>query len=593
MPEPLIVPPPPPPASTTGTSPNLTALFPQAPPIPLDIASDEIGDAQTIARQHGVQARMLWVDGGANIDSINTPEKVQALVKQAYDAGFNMIVLDVKPIVGYTLYPSKFATKLSEWKGSTLPADVDPLALMVADAHAVGLKVIANMSTFGEGHKIAGLGPAFTTDSGWQTVLYEATRTVQPPIMGAGPLVIADTPNQLPADPSQVALYTDTSFLHHNLSQDGVAIVTNFIGRVVACVDAQSLAAIHVSAPADGAVLVGVGSAGNELRNEFRIGDVVTFNSLPRYVPIADAPEQKVTLFVNPNNPDVQQHELDIVQEICTNYDVDGVSFDDRMRFAAINADFSDLSKRQFEDYVGHKITWPDDVFRINPYPNQEIIRGPEYQAWLVWRALTIRNWLAKARKIVKTLRPNATVGCYVGSWYGEYDQYGSNWASTEFDGPFDFLTPAYRQTGFAGLLDWIATGCYYTTATVADGNAIGEPGATVESAGQLTNRAVDDQAWCYAGLYVQPFGSDVDSFERCLRAAAATTQGVMLFDLSQINQNNLWPIIAQAFSHRTESPSSVPGLIDQVHTQHLEEKFEGIERPPLVVYGGVSGTGL
>jgi hypothetical protein len=329
------------------------------------------------------------------------------------------------------------------------------------------------------------------------------------------------------------------------------------------------------------------------LKNEFRVGDILTFNSLPRYVPISQAQEQKVTLFVNPNDPDVQQHELNIVQELATNYSIDGIIFDDRMRFAAINADFSDLSKQQFERYVGHSITWPDDVFRINPYPNQEIIQGPQYQAWLVWRALTIRNWLAQARAVVKSVRPSATVSAYVGSWYGEYDQYGSNWAANDFDGPFQFLTPAYQQTGFAGLLDWITTGCYYTTATIADGNAIGEPGASVEAAGQLTNRVVNDQTWCYAGLYVEAFNGDADQFQRCLEAAAATTQGVMLFDLSQINQFNFWPVITQAFSRSAVAPNAVPGLVDDLRARHMQQKFENIKQPPVVVYGGVSGTGL
>jgi uncharacterized lipoprotein YddW (UPF0748 family) len=592
MPTPLVIPAPapqPPPSNEAGA----TSLFPEAPPLPLDVAGDRIGIAQKMVRDRGLQARVLWIDGTANLDSINTSVKIQALAKQAHDAGFNTIVLDVKPIVGYTLYPSKFATKLTSWKGVLLPADLDPLAIMIAAAHQNGLRLIANMSTFGEGHKLLGLGPAFTTNTDWQTVLYEATRTVRAPVIGAGALTIADVPNQLPSDQNQLALYTDTTNLHHNLTQDGVVIVTDFIGRVVAEVDTGSLGDVHVACPPEGAVLLGIGNAGSTLRNQVRMGDILTFNSIPRYVPIADAQEQKVTMFVNPNNPDVRQHELDIVQEIATNYNIDGIIFDDRMRFAAINADFSDLSKQQFEQYVGHAINWPDDVFRINPYPNQEIIEGPQYQAWLVWRALTIRNWLAQARAIVKTVRPNATVSAYVGSWYGEYNQYGSNWAANDFDGPFQFLTPAYQQTGFAGLLDWITTGCYYTRATIADGNAIGEPGASVEAAGRLTNRVVDDQTWCYAGLYVQLFDGDSDAFERCLRAAAETTQGIMLFDLSQINQFNFWPIITQAFSHPAIPPDTVPGLTGDLRAIRSQEKFTGAKEPPVVVYGGVSGTGL
>jgi hypothetical protein len=261
------------------------------------------------------------------------------------------------------------------------------------------------------------------------------------------------------------------------------------------------------------------------------------------------------------------------------------------MRYAALNADFSDLTKAQFETYVGHKIKWPDDVFQINPYPNQDIIKGPYYNAWLVFRALTIRNWLAQARAIVKAIRPQATVSVYVGSWYGEYAANGSNWAADDFDGPFPFLTSAYRRTGFAGLLDWMTTGCYYTAATMSAGGD--SPGATVEGAGDLSNRAANNATWVYAGLYANQFPNDPDDLKRCIQAAVASTQGIMVFDLSQIIQYNLWPVFQQAFATPAQPPSAIPGLTALMRDQHQLQKLTGISPPPLGQYIGTAGTGL
>lgn len=87
------------------------------PSIQLDEANNGIGVAQHVAREKGVQGRVLWIDGLANIDRINTAEKIRTIVTQVKDAGFNTIVLDVKPIPGLTLYPSKYAPKMTEWWG--------------------------------------------------------------------------------------------------------------------------------------------------------------------------------------------------------------------------------------------------------------------------------------------------------------------------------------------------------------------------------------------------------------------------------------------------------------------------------------------
>lgn len=587
MPKPLSVPPPQP----SEPAPAMPMPFPALPSVPLDSAGDSIGIAQQTAHARGLQARILWIDGTANIDSINTADKIHALVQQAKASGFNMIVFDVKPIIGYTLYPSRYAPKLLDWKGATLPADFDPLAVFVQEAHAAGMQLIANMSTFGEGHKYFDKGPAYDNPS-WQTILYEASRTVKAPLPESPTVTIASAVNQMPTDQSQIASYTDPSQLRKDVPGATVDVV-NFDARVIAQVDGAFLSDVHVDAPPQGAILVGAGSAGDFLRSQTHVGDILTYASNPQYVPISQAPEQKITVFVNPNDPTIQQYELNIVREIVTNYDVDGIIFDDRMRFAAVNADFSPLSQAAFEQYLGHKINWPNDVFQINPYPNQPIIKGPYYEDWLVWRAQTIRNWLAQAQAIVKAIRPQATVSVYVGSWYGQYDLLGSNWAADDFSAPFDFLTPAYQKTGYAGLLDWLTTGCYYNDATIAEGAQDGDPGATVEAAGQLSNRAVNDHAWVYAGLYMATIGNDPATLARCLQAAAASTQGIMIFDLSQVNQYNLWPVFTQAFSTPAQPPQAVQGLLDTVRRQHQRNVKAGVTEPPVTVYSGVENTGL
>src|SRR5438876_8155538 len=101
------------------------APFPQLPIPKLDEANNGIGVAQALTRAKRAQARIIWIDATANLTRMNSPEKVAAIVDRVKRAGFNVIVLDVKPIVGFTIYPSKFAPKLTEWLDRSMPADFD------------------------------------------------------------------------------------------------------------------------------------------------------------------------------------------------------------------------------------------------------------------------------------------------------------------------------------------------------------------------------------------------------------------------------------------------------------------------------------
>lgn len=577
------------PALPALPSQNAPAPAPPAEPLILDTFGNNVGLAQTTAHAKGLQARILWMDAGANVGNLNTPEKIADVVAKTKASGMNMIVLDVKPIVGETIYPSRFAPKLPGWKGQTLPASFDVLGQMLTAAHAASLPVYANMSTFGEGHKFVRRGLAYTHPD-WQTVLLEANRGVY---SGGKFITIQDTNNLPPVEDTLSAL-TGTQFLHKDRPGYTV-VVCNFSGRVVQVVDGASIKAAAITLPLRGFALLGSGRGGDWLRANAPLGQILTFVDSPRYERVQQAPEQKFTMFVDPNNPAVRQHEWDMVREVVTNYAVDGIVFDDRLRYAAVTADFSPRTQAAFEAYVGRKLRWPDDVLRISPYPGQSIIPGPQYQNWLVWRAYVVKSWLDRAAQIVRTVRPQAQVAVYVGSWYGEYDKVASNWAGPDFGGPWRWLTAGYKQTAYAGTLDWLTTGCYYEDATLAEAVAQDDPpGATVEGAGQISSRVVDDAAWTYAGLYALSYQGQPDKFARALQAATASTQGVMVFDMSQIIQYDWWHILGEAFAATpAQAPSTVPGLLEQVRQGHAAARAAGTLPPPLPPFVGREDTGF
>ena len=570
---------------------DLKAPIPSLRSVMMDWVGNSYGVAQTTAMSQRLQARILWVDATANVDRVNTAEKIATLVKNVRLAGFNTVVFDIKPISGQVMYPSTLAPKLQEWKGKILPAEFDPLAQMVTECKNAGLTLFVSLNAFSEGHRDFKVGPGYEKKD-WQTVLYE-------PLLSAYSIYNDNYPvsgilNKLASNGDQIAAFNDRNALPDQGSQDMYAVALDKFGIVAATYQGVNVPAARV--PRDVSVLVGKGAAANFLKNQAPINSKLRFDSVPKFVSISERPEQQVPLMVNPNNPDVQDYAEAIVKEVVTNYAVDGVIYDDRMRYAGINADFSQPTRDQFEKYIGRRITWPDDVFKftLSPALNKGVVPGNYYEAWMTFRAQTLRNFMFRIRKTVKSIRPTTNFGLYAGSWYGEYPRFGNNWGSPDLEAGFWFLTPEYSQTGIAPLCDFMITGCYYPTATIFDAMSAGLPiGFSVEGAGQLSNRIVRDQSWVYAGISLDMFKGNPDGLRAAMQAACGSTQGVMVFYLSH-DIEPMWPVFAQAFANDPRAaPHSQPSLLAEVRRKRAQLDKLGHKDPPVIINSGNSGTGM
>lgn len=565
------------------------------PPVILDTYGNSFGSAQKAAREKGLQGRVLWIDATANIVRANTEQKVIDLVKQIRKVGFNTIVVDIKPIVGYTMYPSKYAQKLLEWKGVQLPADFDPLKIFVREGKAAGLSVLVSMNAFSEGHRDVQKGLGYEKPD-WQTTLYEPKPFVRASFQTRPTYNLWHTVNQVAPTEEHLAVFTEVLRVPNRPGDDAAAVIVNGQGTVIAKAEGASIRQLDPNIPSGGSIILGVGKASQYLRTYAQIGDKLEFDTGHEFVKISERPLQQVPLMLNPNHPSVQQRMLEMVKEVLVNYDIDGILFDDRLRYGGMNADFSDFTRREFEQYLSNGgqglVNWPEDVFKWTVQPNMSrgLIPGPLYEQWLTFRAHTLTQWVGKVRRLVDTTKPGTLFGVYAGSWYGEYPSFGSNYAATDFPGAFWFLRPEYQKTGYAGQLDLLITGCYYSLATLADAMAAGQSlGITVEAGGQQSNRAAADLCWTYAGIALSTFRDNPTGLMKALQAAVGSTQGVMVFDLSH-NIEAFWPVFEQAFAtDPMNAPHSDRALLDWVRG-HRDQKMLKI---PATLFGGAAGAGM
>ncbi|MEA2554284.1 MAG: hypothetical protein QOJ65_2460 [Fimbriimonadaceae bacterium] len=576
----------PPPASRFQLRQPLSGV----PPILMDTYGYGANIANTVAGKQLLQARVMWIDATANVDRYNTEGKIVALVQQIKSAGFNTIALDVKPISGHVIYPSQFAPKLTDWKGRILPVDFDPVSVFVRECKKAGLSLLFSLNAFSEGHSLMKVGPAYQNEN-WQSVLYDTKGFLE---LQGQHIPLGEKKNVAPA--ADAVTYVDAVPSLPALSPDVVIATVDWPRNAIAeIVDGAVTGAKLPTIPNRGYALVGTGASADFLRKNAALNLKVVFGTEPVFARIGSLPDQQVPLMVNPNDPEVQDHALAIIREVASKYEADGFLYDDRFRYAGMNADFSPWTQALFERYIGHPIRWPDDVFKftITPSFTRGIAPGPYYDAWMAWRALQMRNYLARVHDTIHMIRPKASVGLYVGSWFGEYPAYGVNIASPDLHAGFWFLTPEYRLTGIAPLLDVLICGAYYPTPTVHEGLSTGAGiGNTVEAAGQLTTRVARDQCWTYTGIMLSQYKDDPDRLSRALQAACGASQGIMIFDLSH-DADAMWPTFTAAFAGVKQPPHLNAKALAEVRRKRSEfDKRGGKEDPPLIAQGS-SGTGF
>ncbi len=521
--------------------------------------------ANQVSREKGLQGRVMWIDAEANLWELSTRKGVADTVARCKDANINTIIVDVKPLSGLVLYKSKIAPRLTYYQGRKYPADYDLLRTVLEEGHKAGIAVHAAINVFSEGsQKVAG-GPA-TKHVEWQAVQYDMDRTVS----ATDGTKLRLTCANVPYSQDQVCLYGADPDTAGKLPPNTVYVRVSKDGRPMICGTATGYA--RLSAPEGGYLLLGSGKAGEWLKSVADSKGRFDLQGTKVLATVGSSTAAHNAIFVNPLHPGARRYALSIIQEICRNYPVDGLVLD-RMRYPNLYADFSDLTRTAFEKYIGHAVEhWPEDVYERGPVPG-DIRQGPLFKSWLKFRAQVIRDFLSDARKVVKTARPKALLGIYVGSWYPLYYDVGVNWGSPNHRAGLDWWPDGYEQTGYADLLDYMMTGCYYSHPTRQDAIQHGdEEWKSVEAAAEESINAVKDATFVYGSLYLMQYQGRPEQFKQAIHECLEKTQGCMLFDLVYVRKYDWWDLLKQAFPQPRKAPHAVPGLLTRIRNSASRE---------------------
>ena len=268
-------------------------------------------------------------------------------------------------------------------------------------------------------------------------------------------------------------------------------------------------------------------------------------------------------LFGNPLHPEVQNRDLRILSEIIGLYDdIDGIIFD-RLRYAGLDADFSGLSRREFEGFVGKKImNYPDDIFSLvfnEETKEARIVEGKYFKEWCKWRALNIKDYLIRLINRVRATNSKLPVGCNVGAWYPEYYEVGVNWASKMFipaskgksgDKTFSWaekwFSNGYEYTGFAEDIDFLLVGCYFNSLSEEEAKKSSHSEwESVEGGCRIAKEVTKGFVPLISGLDLSLYRNQPEQLSKAISIALKNSNGLKIFDLSFVEEKNLWDVLA------------------------------------------------
>ena len=254
---------------------------------------------------------------------------------------------------------------------------------------------------------------------------------------------------------------------------------------------------------------------------------------------------RKVAAFMNPVLPESQEYAKRFIRELFTRYKFDGYVLD-YCRYPDAESDFSEASRKAFEKFIGEEVKhFPEDIFTYAEDGSR--VPGKYYKQWWLFRSTVIKDFIADISRMKNELCPSVELQYWAASWLHAIYTQGQNWAGTQsrFYEEYldDWATEDYWKTSFAEYIDVFVTGTYLERVWGAD-----DP-ESIEYGINRTLRDAGGACRVYGSLYAL----DYRDFEDAVYLTLSRTEGLMVFDLIQVIQYDLWDEI-KAGIDRAES---------------------------------------
>ncbi len=250
-------------------------------------------------------------------------------------------------------------------------------------------------------------------------------------------------------------------------------------------------------------------------------------------VPISDDVDIQAVTMMDPMYPEVQDLLVSAVTEVVTKYPkLKGISLD-YLRYANNEGGYfgmSDDNMRGFAEYWGEAVPARTDIL-IKGAP------GPKFAQWIEFRSMTVTNLLKRIHDVVKGINPDCEIHLWAGAdWVNRYGV-GQNWASKRYKPSGWVYTDTYNKTGFAEYLDVFITGAYaddvWKKGSTSDWN--------VENFVTIWNNYIMGDCKCYGSIAAYAYGNNVKAQSDATYLCLKHTDGYMNFELSHVNNFNLW----------------------------------------------------
>ena len=247
---------------------------------------------------------------------------------------------------------------------------------------------------------------------------------------------------------------------------------------------------------------------------------------------------------LDPAFPEVQSLVISIAAEIVEKYPkLKGFCLD-YCRYYNNDYGYGDFTLSEFEKYSGLKVTSKADILTASGGA------GALYPQWIEFRSMTVTNLITNIRSRIKAINPDIEFHLWASAQWSSRYGVGQNWASKRYI-PTDWVyTSTYSKTGFADQLDVFSMGAYANAVWRSE-----EPASdwSVENFVTTYSKYIMGDCKVIGCIATYAYGGRATATSDAIYLCLKNTDGVAMFELSHVINNNQWNAIKDGIERGTK----------------------------------------